>query len=142
MSELFAVCATYEVDDGDAQGFVLARLDENGQPQPWPIFITRRGDAYFGYENACPHEGTRLDTVPGEFMDRDGKLVSCSRHQARFDLETGLCIAGPCKGQTLKSFPLVVDDGDVCLVDIALAEEDGLDIEDPNSVPEVMITGD
>lgn len=142
MSELFAICATYEIDDCSARGFVLARLDENGATKRWPILITRKGNNYFGFENACPHEGTRLDTFPGEFMDEEGNFVVCGRHGAQFDLDTGHCFSGPCQGKALKPVELVIDDGDVCLIGIELAEEDGMDIEDPNEVPEVMITGD
>ncbi|QRG05884.1 Rieske 2Fe-2S domain-containing protein [Xanthobacter dioxanivorans] len=142
MSELFAVCATYEVDDGDARGFVLARLDETGARQRWPILITRKANTFYGFENACPHQGARLDGFPGEFMDEEGNFLTCSRHHAKFDLDTGQCFIGPCQGQALKSIKVVIDDGDVCLVDVELAEEDGLDIEDPNEVPEVLITGD
>ncbi|MDI4659038.1 Rieske (2Fe-2S) protein [Xanthobacter autotrophicus] len=142
MSELFAVCATYEVDDGDARGFVLARLDETGAVKRWPILIARQSKNYYGYENACPHEGTRLDLVPGEFLDREGNFLACARHGAKFDFDTGHCFIGPCQGKALTPIKLVIDDGDVCLVDVELAEEDGLDIEDPNEVPEVLITGD
>ncbi|MFG1478671.1 Rieske 2Fe-2S domain-containing protein [Xanthobacter sp. V4C-4] len=142
MAELFAVCATYEIDRGDARGFVLARLEADGSSRPWPILITRTGDSFHGFENACPHQGTRLDTVPGEFLDKDGAVLACGRHGATFDLASGQCLDGPCQGQALTPIALVIDDGDVCLVDVALAEEDGMDIEDPNEVPEVMITGD
>ncbi|MEP9353667.1 Rieske 2Fe-2S domain-containing protein [Xanthobacter sp. KR7-65] len=142
MNELFAICATYEVDDGDARGFVLARLDDEGNRKPWPILITRKGNTFHGFENACPHEGSRLDTFSGEFLDKEGNFLTCGRHGAKFDLDTGQCFIGPCQGKTLTPIELVIDDGDVCLVNVALAEEDGLDIEDPNEVPEVMITGD
>lgn len=142
MSELFAVCATYEVDDGDARGFVLARLDADGTSRPWPILISRKANSFHGFENACPHQGARLDSVTGEFLDKDGHFLACGRHGARFDLETGQCVAGPCQGKALTPIPLVIDDGDICLIDVTLAEEDGMDIEDPNEVPEVMITGD
>jgi hypothetical protein len=37
---------------------------------------------------------------------------------------------------------LIIDDGDVCLSGIDLAEEDGLDIPEPDEVPEVQITSD
>jgi hypothetical protein len=36
----------------------------------------------------------------------------------------------------------VIDDGDVCLTGVQLAEEDGLDIADPDEMPEIMITAD
>ena len=52
------------------------------------------------------------------------------------------CFIGPCQGQSLTPITLVIDDGDVCLTGVQLAEEDGLDIPDPDEIPEVMITGD
>ncbi|GGF65241.1 (2Fe-2S)-binding protein [Azorhizobium oxalatiphilum] len=142
MSDLFAICSTYEIDDGDARGFVLARLDESGASRPWPILVTRRSNAFYGFENACPHKGVRLDTVPGEFLDEEGNFLSCGVHHARFDLDTGHCFIGPCQGQALTPVKLVIDDGDICLVDVNLAEEDGLDIDDPDAFPEVMIISD
>lgn len=142
MSELFAICATYEIDDGDARGFVLARLDDEGNKKPWPIVITRRANNFHGFENACPHEGARLDTYPGEFFDKEGNFLACGRHGAKFDPDTGACFIGPCKGKALTPIEIVIDDGDVCLVNVPLAEEDGLDVEDPNEMPEVLITGD
>ncbi len=142
MSELFAICATHEVEDGDARGFVLVRLDAAGQRQRWPILVTRKGRTFHGFENACPHQGTRLDGHTGEFMDAAGNFLTCARHNAQFDLDTGYCFIGPCQGKALTPIRLVIDDGDVCVVDIALAEEDGLDVEDPNEMPEVLIAGD
>ena len=142
MNELFAVCATYEIDDGSARGFVLARLDENGATKAWPILITRKGNNFYGFENACPHEGKRLATFPGEFLDEEGNFLTCGKHGAQFDLDTGQCFIGPCQGKALTPVALVFDDGDVCFSGIELAEDDGMDIADPNEVPEVMITGD
>jgi hypothetical protein len=54
----------------------------------------------------------------------------------------GIASSGPCQGQRLTPITLVIDDGDVCLTGVQLAEEDGLDIPDPDEMPEVMITGD
>lgn len=142
MSELFAICSTYEIDDGGARGFVLARLDESGAAKPWPIIVTRKSNSFFGFENACPHQGKRLDTVPGEFLDEEGNFLTCGVHHAQFDLDSGQCFIGPCQGKALTPVRLVIDDGDVCLVDVPLAEEDGLDLEEPDTFPEVMITSD
>jgi nitrite reductase/ring-hydroxylating ferredoxin subunit len=142
MTELFVVCPTYAVDDGQAAGFVLMRKGEQGQANPWPILITRRGSSFFGFENACPHAGSRLDTRPGEFMDEEGNFLTCGKHRAQFDIDTGHCFIGPCQGQRLTPVELVIDDGDICIAGIDLAEEDGLDLPEPYPVPEVMITGD
>jgi nitrite reductase/ring-hydroxylating ferredoxin subunit len=143
MDTLFAICSTREVDDGQAIGFVLMRKEPEQGSKPWPILITRKGKGFFGFENACPHQGSRLDTRPGEFMDEEGNFLVCGQHGAQFDLDTGHCFIGPCQGKALTPIKLVVDDGDVCLVGVDLAEEDGLDISDPDDdVPEVQITSD
>lgn len=142
MDALFVVCRTIEIDDGQASGFVLMRVDEDREAKPWPIIITRKANQFFGFENACPHQGTRLDVRLGQLMDEEENFLECGQHQAKFDLDTGHCFIGPCQGKALTAVPLVIDDGDICLSGIELAEEDGLDIADPEEVPEVMITPD
>src|ERR1700687_722105 len=89
MDMLFAICPTYAVEDGQATGFMLMRREGDGRAKPWPILITRKGNNFAGFENACPHQGSRLDTVPGEFMDEDGNFITCGNHHAQFDLDTG-----------------------------------------------------
>jgi hypothetical protein len=42
----------------------------------------------------------------------------------------------------LKTIEIVIDDGDVCLTGVQLAEEDGLDLDEADGAPEVMITSD
>ena len=64
MDELYVICRTVEIEDGEATGFVLMQAEESGEAAPWPILITRKGNNFYGFENACPHEGTRLDTQP------------------------------------------------------------------------------
>lgn len=71
MDTLFAICPTYAVEDGQATGFMLMRREPDGSAEPWPILVTRKGNNFAGFENACPHQGARLDTVPGEFIDED-----------------------------------------------------------------------
>ena len=142
MEPLFAICPTYAVDEGRATGFLLVRKEPDGSNRRWPILITRKGSVFFGFENACPHEGTPLDRMPGEFMDEDDNFIECGKHHAKFDLDTGLCFIGPCRGQSLTAIDLVIDDGDICLRGIELAEEDGLDIPEADEMPEIMITSD
>jgi nitrite reductase/ring-hydroxylating ferredoxin subunit len=142
MAELFVVCPTYAVDDGQASGFTLMRKGEQGEAIPWPILITRKGSNFYGFENVCPHAGSRLDTVPGAFMDEEGNFLTCGKHRAQFDLDTGQCFIGPCQGKGLTPVELVIDDGDVCITGVDLAEEDGLDLVEPDEMPEIMITSD
>lgn len=142
MDELYVVCPTFSIEDGQAAGFVLMRAEDSGEARPWPILITRKGNQFYGFENACPHQGTRLDTNPGEFLDEEGNFITCGKHHAQFDLDTGHCFIGPCQGERLAPIKLVIDEGDVCVTGILLAEEDGLDIPDPAEMPEIMISGD
>ncbi len=138
MDDLFAICRASMVPDGQAVGYTLMRKDETGAGQPWPIIITRKGNNFYGFENACPHQGTRLDTYPNEFMDEDDNVLVCGKHRARFDLDSGHCFIGPCQGRDLTPIALIVDDGDLCISGIDLADEDGMDLVD--HAPDVMIT--
>jgi len=142
MTSLYAVCRTSDISDSQAAGFVLLLKEPTGSVQPWPILVTRKGNSYFGFENACPHQGMRLDAQPGQFLDRDANFLTCGHHRAQFDLDTGHCFIGPCQGQHLKSIPLVIDDGDVCVTGVELAEEDGMDLPENDSMPEIAIQPD
>lgn len=142
MAELFAICRTAEIADSQAAGFVLSLKDESGTAKPWPIVVTNKGTRYYGFENACPHHGLRLDATPGQFLDHDGNFITCGQHRAQFDLDTGHCFIGPCQGQHLKPIELVIDDGDVCVTGVELAEEDGMDLPESESMPEITIQPD
>ena len=85
--------------DGDAESLVLYRL----------------GDEVRAWLNVCPHAGRRLDWAPGQFLkSKDGHLV-CAAHGASFELGRGDCVAGPCRGDSLRAVPVQVRDGEVWL---------------------------
>ena len=99
MSELYAICQNGQIEDGDATGFLLMRITSTGEPKPWPILITRKGNNFYGFENVCPHKEEQLDSNnPGSFLDEDGNFLTCQNHGAQFDLDTGKCFIGPCQG--------------------------------------------
>ncbi len=123
MDALYVICRTVEIDDAQARGFVLMKAEESGETAAWPIVITRKGNNFYGFENACPHEGTRLDLQPGAFMDDEGNFIECGRHHAQFDIDTGECFIGPCQGSRLTPIKLVIDEGDVCVAGVMLADE-------------------
>jgi len=128
MDELFVICRAGEIADGQISSFALTRAED--KTTPWRIMVSRKGNNFYGYVNDCPHQGGRLDVNPGEFLDEDGNFIECGRHKAMFDIDTGACFIGPCKGERLEPLKLVVDDGDLCITGVALAEEDGMDIAD------------
>lgn len=123
MDDLFVICRTGHIEDGQATGFVLMRAYDNGDTNPWPIIITRKGKNFYGFENSCPHEQLRLDTSPGNFLDESGNFLECGQHHSQFDLDTGHCFIGPCQGGKLTPLSLVVDDGDLCITGVMLADE-------------------
>ena len=141
MTELFVICETMEVQEEEVRGFVLARTVD-GKMAPWPILVTRKGGQFHAYENACPHGSDRLDARSGEFLDEEGNFLKCSVHGDLFDLEDGKCFIGPAKGKSLKRIDIVIDDGDICMIDDSLSDEDGLHLDEPDAHPEVMITPD
>ncbi|MFY2763587.1 Rieske (2Fe-2S) protein [Arenimonas sp. MALMAid1274] len=64
------------------------------------LVLLRRGERLQAWLNVCPHAGRRLDWAPGKFLVDQGRLV-CAAHGASFELEQGLCVAGPCRGASL-----------------------------------------
>ncbi|MFC4729428.1 Rieske (2Fe-2S) protein [Coralloluteibacterium thermophilus] len=86
---------------GEPASLVLIRVE--GQVRAW--------------HNVCPHAGRRLDWAPGRFLvDKAGHLV-CAAHGASFRRADGLCVAGPCKGQSLVAVAVEERDGQVWLAD-------------------------
>lgn len=90
------LCRSDEIGEGQARGFVVgegaARRD---------VILVRRGGVLRAYVNSCPHQGTPLETFPDKFLNEDGSLFVCSTHGARFRVDDGHCVSGPCEGKAL-----------------------------------------
>jgi len=56
----------------------------------------------YAYVNACRHIPIELDLQDGEIFDLSGHYLICSMHGARYLPDSGLCVAGPCQGRSLK----------------------------------------
>ena len=141
-SQIFAVCHVNDVIKRRAVGFVLARRDAEGRAVPFPIVITREAGKVYAYVNRCPHQGSPLDFEPRQFLDSSGKRLLCGKHGSEFEIGTGLCVDGPCKGEYLERVQALVDGEDVCISGVALVEEDGLDRQENDEMPEVVIQPD
>jgi nitrite reductase/ring-hydroxylating ferredoxin subunit len=143
--EVFVICAADSIEPGSAKAFSLSRITETGENRPFPIVVVRtHANDYFGYVNACPHEGIWLNFGAGEFFTPDRAFLKCGRHGARFEIDTGRCIDGPCNGKSLEPIALAVVDGEVCLCGVALVEDDGLPdpFQDLDDTMEIMIHPD
>lgn len=124
---IYAICALEYIPNRRARAFVLARPGPDGAPQPWPIMILRWGRQVRAYENRCPHQGVHLDWERGEFLDSEGVRIQCGKHGALFDLGSGQCVDGPCKGERLTAIETVIDEDDICLVGVSLVEDEDFD---------------
>ena len=59
-------------------------------------FLIRFNGNLRAYRNSCPHMGSPLDWLPGQFFSADGSQLVCHTHDARFNPADGGCISGPC----------------------------------------------
>ena len=101
---------------------VICRLDDLPDPGAraftagsgeWPLkgFVVRRGPAAYAYLNRCPHRGHPLNWHPERFLTPDGELILCASHGAVFEIASGACMGGPCKGVALVRLDVRVEDG-------------------------------
>lgn len=104
------LCAIAEIPDGGARE---VETDVDGIAES--LILTRRGVQVSAFLNVCPHAGRRLDWAPGQFLIDRGHLV-CAVHGATFELPTGECIGGPCRGSSLRAVGVEVLEGQVWLV--------------------------
>jgi len=94
-------------------GFVEVEATLGGDAES--LILHRVGDDVRAWLNVCPHAGRRLDWAPGKFLlSKDGLLV-CAAHGASFELVGGECVAGPCRGQSLRRIDVTVRDGQILL---------------------------
>jgi len=76
------------------------------------FLINDRG-SFYAYVNRCRHMPTPLDFVRDEFISDDGRYLRCYTHGALYEFATGLCVDGPCKGESLYRLPVRVDRDEV-----------------------------
>jgi naringenin degradation protein FdeD len=81
----------------------------------WPFhgFVVRQGKEVFAYENYCVHAGHPLNWLPDRFLTRDGKAIICASHGASYEIASGRCFAGPCKGKSLRRVACELRDGEI-----------------------------
>jgi nitrite reductase/ring-hydroxylating ferredoxin subunit len=104
------ICRLEDLDPTGSRGFAIGRGD-------WPLrgFVVQVNGEVRGYLNSCPHAGHPLNLRPNRFLTPDQRLILCSSHGALFEKLTGLCVAGPCAGQSLRPLQLEVESGFVML---------------------------
>jgi nitrite reductase/ring-hydroxylating ferredoxin subunit len=120
----YAICGMNEIASQKARGFQLAIVAEDGTHKSFPILVVRWGRQVFGYVNRCPHDGVNLDWERNHFLDPNGVRLMCGKHGALFELGTGICVEGPCKGRGLTPVALTIIDNDICVTGVKLVEDE------------------
>jgi nitrite reductase/ring-hydroxylating ferredoxin subunit len=100
------VGALADIEDPGCREFTIGDGD-------WPFkgFVVRRGDEVFAYQNFCVHAGHPLNWSPDSFLTPDRDRIICASHGALYDVETGQCAGGPCRGRELRRVACRVEDG-------------------------------
>ena len=78
----------------------LVAIDAEIDGETTSIIVDCGRNPLQAWRNCCPHQGRRLDYAPGKFLIHKEQLV-CAAHGATFELEEGLCVGGPCRGEHL-----------------------------------------
>jgi nitrite reductase/ring-hydroxylating ferredoxin subunit len=97
-----------ELSDPDCREFSIGDGD-------WPFqgFVVRFGDQIFAYQNHCAHLGHQLNWMPDSFLTKDRRNIICASHGALYEIDSGLCIAGPCLGKTLHPVEVRVENNEI-----------------------------
>jgi nitrite reductase/ring-hydroxylating ferredoxin subunit len=109
---MFELC---RMEDLAATGAKSVVVDDAGRAVG--VFVVRYDGHVFAYFNACPHARLPLNAHPDAFFDVGRAILVCVNHGAQFDVATGRCLRGPCKGEALKPFPIRRDGDRVMATD-------------------------
>jgi nitrite reductase/ring-hydroxylating ferredoxin subunit len=102
------LCSLDELEPGAGREFRSA--------QGWVVLI-RGASGVCAWLNSCPHQGRSLNLGPDEFLFTPEGRLMCPHHGAVFDVDSGSCLDGPCKGSALTAVALSVDDGEIYLAE-------------------------
>ncbi len=105
------LCPQSAVHEGRALG--LDPFDEGRDS----LFVVRWQGRLQAWRNRCPHLDVPMHYRKDRFMSADGNRIVCFAHGAQFRPDSGLCVLGPCLGQSLQPLAIDVDEqGDVWLL--------------------------
>jgi nitrite reductase/ring-hydroxylating ferredoxin subunit len=76
-------------------------------------FLVRIAGEVRGYVDSCPHAGWPLSALEDRYLTRTPEHILCAGHGALFRPLDGVCVTGPCLGEALKAWPVVVTSGEV-----------------------------
>lgn len=109
MSRDFAEVELGPLEDLDDPGCREFRI--GGGDWPFKGFVVRQGDRVHAYQNFCMHVGHPLNWKPDTFLTEDSSKIICASHGALYDIASGECVGGPCRGKSLRRVECELRDG-------------------------------
>ena len=100
------ICKVEDLREDEAKGFIAV---VDGKQRN--VFVIRKNKQFIAYINWCPHNQVLIDQIPNKFFNSDGSYIQCSKHGALFEIDGGLCIEGPCEGESLQELSIHIKDG-------------------------------
>lgn len=108
------ICKLEDIPAGSACEYVINNTH---------IFIVHsKTHEITAYLNRCPHLGVPLNWNENQFMDSDSSFIRCSTHGAMFEPESGLCILGPCRGESLWQLTCSIENGNIYIDEAELPD--------------------
>ena len=104
------LAAADAIPPGQCRGFSVAAGE-----QTLELFVVNHQGRLYAFENRCPHTGVNLNWQPDQFLDYENAFIQCTMHGAKFRVDDGLCLRGPCQGMSLQTLSLHVHDGRIWL---------------------------
>ncbi|HWD05797.1 MAG TPA: non-heme iron oxygenase ferredoxin subunit [Amycolatopsis sp.] len=108
VAERTFACEADELEDGDTM-----RVETGGAA----VALYRVGDDFYATSDSCTHEKWSL----GEEGDLDGFEVSCTLHNARFDVRDGKALCFPAT-VGLTRYETIIEDGKVYISPTGVAQ--------------------
>ena len=103
------LCRLDDLADRSGKGFGFG-----GGGERFEMFIVRRGGPGVRVRQCLSARADPPSTGrPTGSLTRDRENLLCATHGARFRIEDGFCVAGPCPGASLTPVPVAVEDGNV-----------------------------
>lgn len=109
------LCRLSDIPDPGAKGFAVTHRGQRVK-----VFVVHRDGGVFGYVDSCPHLGVPLALDEDAYLDLDKSHILCANHAARFHIDSGLCVWGPCAGRSLEPYPVIVRNGELYAAEPAI----------------------
>lgn len=102
------LCRVEDLAETKAKDIII----ENGEERH-SIMVVAWDENIHAFVNSCPHGRVPLNMIGDTFFDLTGNYLLCTMHGAHFRPNDGYCTRGPCRGKSLKPFPVKVEAGEV-----------------------------